>query len=244
MAKLFSTRELFYKYPWLGRLRHQVVTFVANHGTTWLERSFRRITVMAPATRALFDKQQPVILALYHEDMAVLMEVERALRRRVTILVSSSRDGDMIAEAARAFGFSVARGSSARGAVKGMLGILEAAKQGQSIAMLVDGPKGPRQEIKMGTLKLAQMTGLPIVPAILSPRSAWWTRSWDRYQAVSWGSPTVSAYAEPLYVPEDASEDDLEAARQLLSTRMSALHKWVDEPWPMSDGRRVGGLIA
>jgi lysophospholipid acyltransferase (LPLAT)-like uncharacterized protein len=244
MGKLFSTRELFYRYPKLGKLRHDLLAFFANHGTTWLERSFRRITIIEPQTRRLLDEGKPVILALYHEDMAVLMEVERPKRHKVTILVSSSRDGDMIAAAAQSFGFSVARGSSARGAVKGMLSILEAANRGQSIAMLVDGPKGPRQEIKMGTLKLAQMSGLPIVPAILSARSAWWTRSWDRYQAVSWGSPTVSVYAEPFYVDSSATDEELEAIRQRLSHRMSQLHKWVDEPWPMSDGKRVGGLIA
>jgi lysophospholipid acyltransferase (LPLAT)-like uncharacterized protein len=242
MAKLFRFRELLIRYPWLDWLRHRVVTLVCRYGIAFFDHNYRRIEVIAPGARPYVDDGQPVIYAVYHGCMVALLGLHP--RNKVTILVSNSRDGEMIAQAARGLGFSTARGSTGQGAVKGIFELLEAAKNGQKLAMLVDGPKGPRHVVKTGVLKLAQMTGLPILPVGLSSRSAWWPDSWDRYTAASWGSPLLTVFDEPITVPQEATDEQIEELRVQLDHRMRELHEISDQVWKFSDGKRVSGLIA
>jgi lysophospholipid acyltransferase (LPLAT)-like uncharacterized protein len=223
MAKLFNTRELFYRYKWLGTLRMNFFVWWCNHGTAFFDRSYRRVRLVSPGAQPFVDDvTKPVIFAMYHGSMIAMLGLHP--RKRVTILISNSRDGEMIARACFSLGFSSARGSSARGAVKGTLELLEAAKQGQSLAFMVDGPKGPRHEIKPGVIRVASLCGLPIIPLGQAARSSWSMKSWDKFDASSWSSPMVTMFGEPMFVPEDLSDEQCEKLRVELNERMRQMH--------------------
>jgi lysophospholipid acyltransferase (LPLAT)-like uncharacterized protein len=242
MAK-FKLRELFTRYPALDRLRTSFFAWWCSHGPTPFDRSYRRMRVVSPEARPfLVDDKKPVIFALYHGSMIALLGIHP--RKNTTILISNSRDGEMIARACHEMGFSTARGSAGKGGVKGTLELLEAARQGQSIAFMVDGPRGPRQEVKVGIVRIAQMTGLPIIPIGLSGRTAFWPGSWDRFTATSWSAPMVTIFGEPLSVSESASDYEIEKARLLLEDRMKELERSADSLWAVSDGGRGSGILS
>jgi lysophospholipid acyltransferase (LPLAT)-like uncharacterized protein len=238
MSKL--VRELFYRFPWLGKAQHAVVTFFAFQGINFFENSFRKVRVMSPGARALITANQGVIYALYHGDMDLMLELPR--QNNTTVLISASRDGDMIDIVTRKLGMETARGSTARRGVAGLLGMVEAAKQGRYLAMLVDGPKGPWHEIKPGVVKLAQLTGFPIIPLGMSSRSCWWVPTWDRFNMVSLFGPVLTVYGEPLLVPIDATEEQLDDYLVELDRRMKEINVWADQCWQYSDGKRVIGF--
>jgi len=243
MAKLFKSRELFTRYPVLDRLRTNVFVWWTINGTAFWDKNYRRIRIVSPAARPfVIDRTGPVIYALYHGCMIALLGIHP--RQRTTILISNSRDGEIISRGCHGFGFSTARGSAGKGGVKGTLELLEAARQGQSLAFMVDGPRGPRQEVKLGIIRIAQMTGLPIVPIGLSARSVYHPGSWDRFTATSWASPMVTIFGEPLLVPESASELELEELRAQLEGRMKEMQVTADELWKHSDGVSAQGILS
>lgn len=243
MAKFkFKTRELFTRYPALDRLRTNFFVWWCNHGTTFFDRQYRRMRVIAPSAREYVVDGKPCLYAVYHGSMIGLLGLHP--RRRLTILISNSRDGEIIARACHGLGFSTARGSAGRGGVKGTLELIDAARQGQSLAFMVDGPRGPRHEVKVGVVRIAQMTGLPIVPIVVSSRTAWWTRSWDRFNASSWGAPMMTIFGEPIDVPQGAGEIEIEKLRLQLEERMRELHADGENVWPLSDGKRAAGLLS
>lgn len=228
MAKLFRTRELFYRYKWLGDLRMNFFVWWCNHGTSWFDKSFRRVRVVSPNARAFVDDvKSPVIFAMYHGSMIAMLGLHP--RKRLTILISNSRDGEMIARACVSLGYSSARGSSTRGGVKGTLELLEAAAQGQSLAFMVDGPKGPRHEVKPGVIRVASMCGLPIVPLAQASRGTWPMKSWDKFDASSWASPMVTVFGEPMYVPANVSDEECERLRLELDERMRKMHSSAEQ---------------
>jgi lysophospholipid acyltransferase (LPLAT)-like uncharacterized protein len=239
MAK-FRAKELLYRYPWLGKLQHALLCFFTFNGINFFENSFRKLKVMSPAAKALLDAGKPVIYALYHGDMDVMLELPV---ERNTVLISSSRDGNMVDVIAKNLGYKTARGSSARRGVSGLLGMIEAAERGDSLTMLVDGPKGPWHEIKPGVVKLAQMTGLPIIPLAVSSRSCWWVPTWDRFNMVSLYGPVMTVYGEPLVVPKDAGDEDLDNYVVELDSRMHEIAAWAEPVWQFSDGKRVIGFV-
>jgi lysophospholipid acyltransferase (LPLAT)-like uncharacterized protein len=243
MAKFkFKTRELFTRYPVLDKLRTDFFSWWCHHGTGFFDRSYRRIRVVSPEAAPYVNDGKPAIYAIYHGSAIGLLGL--VPRRNITCLISNSRDGTMIARGVEGLGFSTARGSAGKGGVKGTLQLIDAAERDKSIAFMVDGPRGPRTEVKVGLVKLAQMTGLPILPMALSSRSAWWTKSWDRFNATSWASPKVYVFGEPLAVPQHASADEIEATRLQVEDRLRELQSSAEALWPMTDGVRSSGLFS
>jgi len=161
-----------------------------------------------------------IIFAGLHEGMMMLPYHFRD-RTAGVVMVSSSRDGDLIADTVERFGMRAVRGSSRHGGRQALDQMIDALRAGGvSAGVIVDGPRGPALVAKSGAVVLARATGLPIVPG------TWWARpiahvgSWDRTIVPLPFSRIVFAFAEPMVVPPDADDDAVEAARAELTRRL------------------------
>lgn len=137
---------------------------------------------------------------------------------RPRILISQSRDGELIARVARGLGCVPIRGSSRRGPVGAMRGLLAEVKSGYDITITPDGPLGPLHVFQMGAVYLASKTGLPLVPASIAYGRCWRFKSWDRFIVpwpFTWG---VIHVGEAVMVPPDLDATGLEAWRRRLET--------------------------
>lgn len=103
-----------------------------------------------------------VIIAFWHGRL--LMMPYCYLGKRISIMVSQSKDGELIARTVRSFRMDSVRGSTTRGWVAGIKGLLRAAHEGSDLAITPDGPKGPAMRAQMGAIQIAKATGLPILP--------------------------------------------------------------------------------
>lgn len=165
------------------------------------------------------------IIACLHGRMFLPVWAQR--RKGVTALVSQSRDGEAVTRLVMGLGYDTVRGSSHRGALAAVRGLVTALKRGP-IAILVDGPRGPREEPKIGTVAVARTSGRPILPMV---GAAWPNRefgSWDRFQLPRPFSRGVLLYGEPMLVPKSAGSDDLESYRVELRERLIALRERAD----------------
>jgi hypothetical protein len=102
------------------------------------------------------------ILAFWHEHLAMMLH--SGYRRPIRVLVSQSRDGELIASIFSHYGVDVSRGSSTRGSTAALRDIIRSARSGSNIVFTPDGPKGPRRIAKEGVVYAAQATELPIAP--------------------------------------------------------------------------------
>ena len=162
-----------------------------------------------------------IIFAGLHEAMMMLPYHFRD-RANGVVMVSRSRDGDIIADTVERFGMRAVRGSSGHGgrdALDDMIEVLNAG--GVSAGVIVDGPRGPALEAKMGALIMARETGLPVVPG------TWWARpifhvgSWDRTIVPLPFSRIVFAFGPALFVPPDAGPEEMEETRLALTRRLA-----------------------
>ncbi len=113
------------------------------------------------------------IIAFWHEHLAMMLHSR--YRRPIRVLVSQSRDGELIASAFSYYGVDVARGSSTRGATAALRDMIRTARSGANIVFTPDGPKGPRRIAKEGVVYAAQATALPIIPIAFAAKkkSSW-----------------------------------------------------------------------
>lgn len=171
------------------------------------------------------ERDEQIVFAGLHEGLMMLPYHFRD-RRGGVVMVSRSRDGDIIADTIARFGLRPVRGSSSRGgreAVGAMIAALRTSVV--SAGIIVDGPKGPPLVAKGGAVALARATGLPIVPG------AWWARpavrfkSWDRTIVPLPFARIVWAFEEPIFVARDANATAMEAHRAALTQRLRAARR-------------------
>ncbi len=138
--------------------------------------------VAHPALSAAADR--PWVLAFWHgTQWPLLAWAGRRGGRATVVLVSLSRDGVMQARALSLQGLRVVRGSSSRGGARGLAALVRAMKRGPlDAAFAVDGPRGPRGQVKPGALLAARATGAVLVPVTGRLRGGLtFRRAWDRF---------------------------------------------------------------
>ncbi len=184
-----------------------------------------RIEIHAPeGYRYLQDSD--CIYVLWHGRLFFPMVCFR--NRGIVVMVSEHRDGEIITWALESAGYGTVRGSTTRGGVKALAGIIKLARQGKLTAFTPDGPRGPRWQFQPGALFAASKSGKPIVPLGGSANRAHYFKSWDRFQLPLPFSRGVFVVGEPYHVPGGLTEDDIELHRRELEHRLTEVNRRAD----------------
>ena len=164
---------------------------------------------------------KPCIYAMWHANQFLVHGLED--KANTSILVSNSIDGEVVARAVEKWGFKVVRGSAGKkGAVESTMQMLTRLKNGECVGIMVDGPHGPLHKVKNGAVKLAQMSGAPIVPAHwYSPQKTFINLpSWDKMKTPLGDCKILNLYGEPIYVNENATDEELSEAKENIRTQL------------------------
>jgi lysophospholipid acyltransferase (LPLAT)-like uncharacterized protein len=139
----------------------------------------------------------------------------------VKVMISRSRDGELISRAIEAWGGGTARGSSSRGGSGALRQLVRSLAEGRVAAVTTpDGPRGPVYRAQSGTVVLAQLSGAPVYPISYCPEKMWRLRSWDGFMLPKPFSRVSVAVGEPLWVPRDLDDNAREAARERLESAL------------------------
>jgi lysophospholipid acyltransferase (LPLAT)-like uncharacterized protein len=123
--------------------------------------------------------KQHFLLAHFHGDEAPLLYL--AGKYKLSTMISTSKDGEIMNVVYSLLGGKASRGSSTRGGVSALKGLIELSKQGKSCNISVDGPKGPIYEIKPGVFELSRILKSEIFTGSAYCESAWqFPKSWNK----------------------------------------------------------------
>jgi lysophospholipid acyltransferase (LPLAT)-like uncharacterized protein len=189
----------------------------AGHlGVRLLGATLRLAEANRDAVERLWAAESPVIYTTWHGRMLMFPYFYGQLRH-VHVLASRSRDGEMVSRLARAFGFHAVRGSSSRGAGAALRVLARLLREEHAeVAIVPDGPRGPRHVAQPGVVLLAKLGHAPIVPLGFGASRATVLRTWDAFLLPHPFARVGVVFGEPLVVPADADREALEAARQRL----------------------------
>ncbi|WP_415063451.1 lysophospholipid acyltransferase family protein [Bdellovibrio sp.] len=119
------------------------------------------------------------MLAHWHGDELALLSIVK--RYRIATIASQSKDGELMAKVLKWLGAKTSRGSSTRGGVQALKGLLRLVKDGGNCSFAVDGPKGPLHKVKPGVFELSRMISGPIYAAgVACDRAIHFPRSWNK----------------------------------------------------------------
>ena len=177
-----------------------------------------RIEVEDPAALRARIGGGPFILLFWHNRLLLVPVVWNRYfarqRPKGMALTSTSRDGGLIAEFLDRFGIGPVRGSATRrgsAAVRELAGWL---RRGHDIAITPDGSRGPCYEMKPGPVRLAQLTGRPLLPISFEYANAWRLKSWDRFFIPKPFSRVTFRVGELHFIERTADADEFEGERR------------------------------
>ena len=154
--------------------------------------------------------------AYWHQHHVIGSSLIRSWIRRgfkACFLISGSVDGDVPERIARAWWAEVIRGSANKSGALALRDQQQMMKGGYSIVTTADGPRGPKYEFKAGTVLMARVAGVPIIPIGCAADRAWYLRRWDDFMIPKPFARVVIAIGEPVPVPRDIALDALEPVR-------------------------------
>lgn len=182
------------------------------------------------AIDAMNEVDARYILTFWHNDGPYSIFSRLALP--IVPLISTHRDGELIANVMRRFGVTgFARGSSTRGGASGLREIVRWGRSGVNLAISPDGPKGPIYDVKTGVVTIARLTGLPVMPMrFQAERQRELDRTWDHARLAVPFTRAIFLYGEPMSLERDADDAEQELFRKRIENVLEAMrHRAVDE---------------
>lgn len=123
-----------------------------------------------------------VIICTWHQQFFPAIRHFRSYRGlNPSLMISKSRDGEIIAGVANQSGWQTVRGSSSRGGAEALRTMIENLRNAKLVGHIVDGPRGPAGTVKAGVIRLAHAAGGVVVPFYTMADRAWYFRSWDNF---------------------------------------------------------------
>jgi lysophospholipid acyltransferase (LPLAT)-like uncharacterized protein len=207
------------------RLAGRVLPALIYRIVRLLYASMRIRVVGGEIPRQFHDRGEGVIVVFWHNRL--LMCPFAYMGKDMNVLVSRHGDGEIMVNAMKGFGFRPVRGSSSKGGAEALRELVRLVLNNSDLGITPDGPRGPREEVKLGVAHVARITGRPILPLSFASSRSKRFNSWDRFLlpypfsrgVFVWGEPLYSRKGEPLEVfrlrIEEALHDTTRRADQI-----------------------------
>jgi lysophospholipid acyltransferase (LPLAT)-like uncharacterized protein len=161
------------------------------------------------------------IVAFWHQRIPLVLTYARRFGEFAPlVMISQSRDGDIIAGVCRLLNFRPVRGSSSRGGREALAAMVAEFSTQRAAVHAVDGPQGPRGIVKSGLIRMAQLSGVPVMPVTISVNRAWILKSWDRCLIPKPFSTIIVHWDELLPIPDTMDDIAFETIRRETEKRM------------------------
>ncbi len=200
------------------------------HGLICLIYKSMRVTFIGQeAYKDLVTTESGVIGVFWHGRMLLMPFLYPG--HSISILISAHRDGEIIANVMKRFGYGLVRGSSKSGGSAALRGILKLLKNGHDIGITPDGPRGPAEIVTAGVAEVARLSGKYIIPTAYSAKPCIRAASWDRFMIPLPFSRVVLYAGTPLRYEEG---EDMESFRYRIEAAMKettdAADRFVSSP--------------
>lgn len=173
---------------------------------------------------AFRSSKKNFVVAFWHGSMLMGWFLHRPKGEPiVSALVSHSNDGEYLSSVLERWGYTLIRGSSHIGGKEAMQMMVDSIEQGHSLAITPDGPRGPRHEMKMGAIRAAQKTSVPLFLAGIAVKKKRNLKSWDAFEVPLPFTKAAVAYSEPIIVPKELDGELLDQFKMKMQLRLNEL---------------------
>ncbi len=163
-------------------------------------------------------KNEPAIYICWHGNLLMqpFFKAKHIHRGDVYMINSDHRDAEIMLKTLSGFNLKSIRGSTRKGGLKALIEALQHVKEGSSIAITIDGPKGPRYTVTNGVVALSQKGDVPIITQNVIPSKYWRLKTWDKLIIPKPFGTLTFISGEPFKVTGMEMDDAKELVRKRL----------------------------
>ena len=154
------------------------------------------------------------ILAFWHSQLLTISFSWKS-KKVINILASGHSDGRFGSIVASYFNMNNIQ-TSTKGGSRSLRPIFEKIKQKEYIGITPDGPRGPKETISEGIIKIAKATNTPIIPCGFWSSNNFQLKSWDSFLITLPFSKCYFVWQDPIIVPSDLKDSKIKDYKDLL----------------------------
>lgn len=206
------------KWPWKDKILLFIVPRVYVCILRLLSLTIRKKVMGAEYAQQFWDRGENIIVAFWHQRLLMMPFLPH--QGKFAMMISQHRDGEFIAQAVKRFNIDSIRGSTTRGGLLALRGMIRYYNSRGNLAITPDGPQGPKYIVQPGVIELARQTGAPILPVTYGASCKKLFKSWDNFILPLPFCEVVYIWGEPVFVPANADKEELERKRIILQERL------------------------
>ena len=209
---------------------------VLRHFICWLGSMYIKLvfatskweTINKNIPEAFWQYDTPFILCFWHGRL-LMMPCCWDLSKKINLLTSLHKDGQLISKTVSHFGFKFIKGSTTKGGARAMRNILKTLELGECIGLTPDGPRGPRMVAKDGVISIASLSGVPIIPITYSIVRGKNLDTWDNFLLAFPFSRGIFVWGDPIFVEKNVNHSKRERIRKEIENELIKITNEADK---------------
>jgi lysophospholipid acyltransferase (LPLAT)-like uncharacterized protein len=169
-------------------------------------------------------KNIPFIVCLWHDRLMIAPCVWK-WKKTLHVLASGHRDGRLMAAIVKHFSMPAIFGSTGKNGAVAARKLIQLVKAGEYIAVIPDGPKGPRHRLAPGAIAISRLTKADILPFSFCVKRYYRFDSWDKFIWVWPFNSGVIVWEKPISASKLASMSREESIKYVESKINDASRK-------------------
>ena len=186
----------------------------------WIAKTIRWEVMIPIETSKTLESGRPIILIFWHNRI-LMMPAGWSASRPITLLRSAHRDGLLIGRAIEKLGYQTVTGSTNRDGARGLRKLIHAIRDGRSIGITPDGPRGPRMRLSRGTVTTARLSQAVVIPVAWNVEQRRTLKTWDQMILARPFSRGGFFFGEPILVPKKLTRKEQENYRLLIEEKLN-----------------------
>ena len=151
--------------------------------------------------------EKPFILAFWHSQL-MMISFSWSYRKKINILASGHSDGRFGAILGNFFKLNNIQTSNKK-KVLALRPVFKLLKTNQYIGITPDGPRGPKEIVSEGIIKIAKNANVPIIPIGFWSSRNFSLKSWDSFLITLPFSKCNFVWGEAIKVPKNLNSDEM-----------------------------------
>ena len=167
-----------------------------------------------------WKNNKPFILAFWHNQLMMISFGWRS-RKKINILASGHSDGRFGAIVGNYLNLKNIQTSFNKQSLS-MRPIFKLLKEKKYIGITPDGPRGPKEKVSSGIIKIASTTQVPIIAIGFASNRNTKLNSWDSFLVTYPFSRCAFDWSDPIFIPKNLKDEEIPKFQLLLENKINS----------------------
>jgi len=166
-----------------------------------------------------WNSKEPFILAFWHNQLMTI-SFSWSIKKKINILASGHSDGRFGAIVGNYFNLNNIPTSNIEKNIS-LRPIFKILKNNNYIGITPDGPRGPKEKVSEGIIKIAKSSNVPIIPIGYWSSHNFSLNSWDSFLITLPFSKLSFVWGDAINIPKNLKNNEISKFQNILENKIN-----------------------